>query len=77
MNDAAKIAKGAGAHFVVAIVHADKATGGALMDAHSVDFILSGHNHDLHIDFDGRTGLMESQQDANYVSIVDIVHRNS
>ncbi len=72
VNDAAKIAKGAGADFIVAIVHADKATGGALMDAHSVDFILSGHNHDLHIDFDGRTGLMESQQDANYVSIVDI-----
>jgi 5'-nucleotidase/UDP-sugar diphosphatase len=72
VTDAAATAKAAGADFVVAIVHADKPTGAALMDARRVDFILSGHNHDLHIDFDGRTGLMESQQDANYVSIVDI-----
>ena len=42
------------------------------MNSHAVDFVLSGHNHDLHIDFDGRTALMESEQDANYVTIVDI-----
>jgi 2',3'-cyclic-nucleotide 2'-phosphodiesterase (5'-nucleotidase family) len=34
--------------------------------------VLSGHNHDLHIDFDGRTALVESEQDANYVTVVDI-----
>ena len=33
---------------------------------------MSGHNHDLHIDFDGRTALVESEQDANYVTVVDI-----
>ncbi|MGH6856267.1 MAG: bifunctional metallophosphatase/5'-nucleotidase, partial [Methylocella sp.] len=57
---------------VIAIVHADKATGAALMNTHAVDLILSGHNHDLHIDFDGRTALVESEQDANFVTIVDI-----
>src|ERR1700730_8410565 len=36
------------------------------------DLILSGHNHDLHIDFDGRTAFVESEQDANYVTVVDI-----
>jgi 5'-nucleotidase / UDP-sugar diphosphatase len=65
-------ARAAGADFVIAIVHADKATGAALMNTHAVDLILSGHNHDLHIDFDGRTALVESEQDANYVTIVDI-----
>ncbi len=65
-------ARAAGADLVVAIVHADKATGAALMNTHAVDLILSGHNHDLHIDFDGRTALVESEQDANYVTIVDI-----
>lgn len=69
---AAKAAYGAGADFVVAIVHADKVTGAALMNSHVVDLVLSGHNHDLHIDFDGRSALMESQQDANYVGVVDI-----
>jgi 5'-nucleotidase/UDP-sugar diphosphatase len=65
-------ARAAGADLVIAIVHAGKATGAALMNTHAVDLILSGHNHDLHIDFDGRTALVESEQDANYVTVVDI-----
>jgi 5'-nucleotidase/UDP-sugar diphosphatase len=68
----AQKARAAGADLVIAIVHADKATGAALMNTHTVDLILSGHNHDLHIDFDGRTALVESEQDANYVAVVDI-----
>lgn len=68
----AKSARAAGADLVVGIVHADKATGTALMNTHAVDLILSGHNHDLHIDFDGRTAFVESAQDANYVTVVDI-----
>jgi 5'-nucleotidase / UDP-sugar diphosphatase len=68
----AKSARAAGADLVIAIVHAGKATGAALMTTHAVDLILSGHNHDLHIDFDGRTALVESEQDANYVTIVEI-----
>jgi len=58
-----------GADLVIAIVHADKMTGTALMNSHAVDLVLSGHNHDLHIDFDGRTALVESEQDANYVTV--------
>jgi 5'-nucleotidase / UDP-sugar diphosphatase len=68
----AKSARAAGADLVIAIVHADKATGAALMNTHAVDLILSGHNHDLHIDFDGRTAFIESEQDANYVTVVDV-----
>ncbi len=68
----AKSARTAGADLVIAIVHADKATGAALMNTHAVDLVLSGHNHDLHIDFDGRTALVESEQDANYVTVVEI-----
>ncbi len=68
----AKSARVAGADLVIAIVHADKATGAALMNTHAVDLILSGHNHDLHIDFDGLTAFIESEQDANYVTVVDI-----
>jgi 5'-nucleotidase / UDP-sugar diphosphatase len=68
----AKSARAAGADLVIAIVYADKATGSALMNTHAVDLVPSGHNHDLHIDFDGRTALVESEQDANYVTIVDI-----
>lgn len=68
----AKSARMEGADLVAAIIHADKPTGEALMNSHAVDLIFSGHNHDLHIDFDGRTALLESEQDANYVTVVDI-----
>ncbi len=65
-------ARAEGADLVVAIIHADKETGAALMHGHAADLILSGHNHDLRIDFDGRTALMESQADAVYLSAVDL-----
>lgn len=68
----AEAARVDGADLVVAIIHADKDDGAALMNGHVVDLILSGHNHDLHIDFDGRTALMESQAEATYLSVVDL-----
>ena len=68
----AKALRAAGADLVVAVVHADKATGRALMDQRAADIVLSGHNHDLHIDYDGRVSLAESGQDADYVVAVDV-----
>lgn len=68
----AQLARAGGADLVVAIVHADKETGAALLNGHVADLVLSGHNHDLHIDFDGRTALMESQSDAGYLGLVDL-----
>ena len=69
---AGKALKAAGADLTVAVVHADKATGQALMAARAVDVILSGHNHDLHVDYDGRTSLVESGEDADFVVAVDV-----
>jgi 2',3'-cyclic-nucleotide 2'-phosphodiesterase (5'-nucleotidase family) len=68
----AAAARAAGAGLVVAVVHADRALGTALLRAQAADIILSGHNHDLHVEFDGRAVLLESHQDANYVSAIDV-----
>jgi len=68
----AKSAREDGAEFLAAIVHADKQKRAELMNLHAADLILSGHNHDLHVDFDGPTMLVESEQDANYVTVIDI-----
>ena len=72
VNRQSKALKAAGADLTIAVVHADKATGQRLMAARAADVILSGHNHDLHIDFDGTAALAESGQDAQYVVAVDI-----
>ena len=38
--------------------------------------ILTGHNHDLFINFDGRTLLVELSYDAQYVTVIDLHHRD-
>jgi 5'-nucleotidase/UDP-sugar diphosphatase len=61
-----------GADFVVALVHTDRETDTRLFDAGFVDLILTGHDHDLRIDYFGRTALAESGSDADDVVVIDI-----
>ena len=61
-----------GADFVVAVVHADRTAGLRLVATRAVDLILTGHNHDLFINFDGRNAMVESSYDAHYVTVIDV-----
>jgi 2',3'-cyclic-nucleotide 2'-phosphodiesterase (5'-nucleotidase family) len=61
-----------GADFVVAVVHADRKQDYALFATHAVDLILTGHDHDLFINFDGRDAMVESSYDAHYVTAIDV-----
>ena len=61
-----------GADFVVALVHCDKGTGLRLFASRAVELTLMGHTHDLHIDYDQRSALVESSQDALFVVATDI-----
>jgi 5'-nucleotidase / UDP-sugar diphosphatase len=61
-----------GADIVVGVAHADQAQDTAIMASRSVDLLLSGHDHDLRIEFDGRNALIESSYDAHYIVAVDI-----
>ncbi len=61
-----------GADFVVAVVHADRKQDYELMGTRAVDLILTGHDHDLFVNFDGVTAVVESSYDAHYVTAVDV-----
>jgi 2',3'-cyclic-nucleotide 2'-phosphodiesterase (5'-nucleotidase family) len=61
-----------GADFVVAVVHADRTQDNALMVTHAIDLVLSGHDHDLFLNFDGRNAVVESSFDAHYVTAIDV-----
>ena len=61
-----------GADFVVAVMHADRKQGADLVETHAVDLVLTGHNHDLFIAFDGRNAMVESAYDAHYVVLIDV-----
>jgi 2',3'-cyclic-nucleotide 2'-phosphodiesterase (5'-nucleotidase family) len=61
-----------GADFVAAVIHADRKQGTELVAARAADLVLSGHNHDLFLEFDGRNAMVESAYDAIYVTMVDV-----
>jgi 5'-nucleotidase/UDP-sugar diphosphatase len=61
-----------GADVVVAVVHTDRAKDEAMIRNRAADIILSGHDHDLWINYDERTAAAESSFDAHFVTCVDI-----
>jgi len=60
-----------GADFVVAVSHASRAQDFEIKATRAADLILSGHDHDLLVNFDGLTGLVESTYDAHMLTIID------
>jgi 5'-nucleotidase/UDP-sugar diphosphatase len=61
-----------GADFVVAVVHANRKQDYELKDTHEIDLVLSGHDHDLFINYDGVVAVVESSYDAHYVTAIDV-----
>ena len=61
-----------GADLVIVVMHADRRQAFELAETHTADVILTGHNHDLFVDFDGRTLMVESAYDAHYVAVIDL-----
>jgi 2',3'-cyclic-nucleotide 2'-phosphodiesterase (5'-nucleotidase family) len=61
-----------GADFVLVVTHADRPQTLDMMTTRKIDLVLSGHNHDLYLNFDGRNGIVESSYDAHYLVAVDV-----
>jgi 2',3'-cyclic-nucleotide 2'-phosphodiesterase (5'-nucleotidase family) len=61
-----------GADFVVAVAHVTRDEGYEIYRSRAADLVLTGHTHDLFIEFDGRTAMVESSYDAHYVTAIDI-----
>jgi 5'-nucleotidase / UDP-sugar diphosphatase len=68
----AKELRASGADLVVAVIHAGREIDLAVYDSRLVDIVLSGHDHDLRMMYDGRTAMAESGQDAMYVVALDL-----
>ena len=72
MKEQAEALKREGADFIVAVMHADRQQGIDLAATNTTDLILTGHNHDLFINFDGRAAMVESSYDGHYVVMIDV-----
>lgn len=70
--NAAQMARDAGADIVIGVVHADHDQDYALQNSHMFDLIVSGHDHDLRMGWDGISAYVETSTEANYLPIVDL-----
>jgi len=70
--DAAQKARDDGADIVIGVVHAGHEQDYALQDSHKFDLIVSGHDHDLRMGYDGISAYIETSTEANYLPIVDL-----
>lgn len=71
----AKRLRAEGADLIVGLAHVARPTDLAIREARLVDILLSGHDHDLFLDYDGQTVLAESSHDAHYVTAIDVTVR--
>ncbi len=68
----AKAQREEGADIVVAVVHANRGQDRELFDSRAFDVILTGDDHDLALFYDGRVVMVESAEEANYVTAIDL-----
>ncbi|MGJ3265561.1 MAG: bifunctional metallophosphatase/5'-nucleotidase [Salinarimonas sp.] len=59
----------AGADIVVAVAHSGRDIDLAMYDGRLADVILTGHDHDLRVVYNGRTAMVESSSQADYVVV--------
>lgn len=68
----AKELRDAGADIIVAATHANRQVDREMFDSGAFDIILTGDDHDLMLFYDGRKAMVESSEDANYMTAVDL-----
>ena len=68
----AKAMKAEGADLTIAVIHATLPADWRLFNAHLTDVTLTGHSHDLRIEYDGKGAMMESGENDQFISIIDL-----
>ncbi|MCE4223217.1 bifunctional metallophosphatase/5'-nucleotidase [Methylobacterium sp. C25] len=68
----AKALRANGAELIVGVAHTARPVDDTIVARRIVDILLSGHDHDLMVHYDGQTVLAESSHDAHYVTAIDV-----
>jgi len=61
-----------GADLIVCCTHTDRREDDEIVRSRLVDVLLTGHDHDLAIAYDGRTVMVESSEEGYYVTAIDL-----
>jgi 5'-nucleotidase/UDP-sugar diphosphatase len=68
----AKVLRDNGADILVAVAHTGREVDNLIVRSRLVDILLTGHDHDLAIAYDGKTVMVESNEEGNFVTSVDV-----
>lgn len=72
VREQSKALRAAGADLIVAVTHTDFARDLEIMRSGLVDILLTGHDHDLRIVYDNRAVMVESGEEGETVTAIDI-----
>jgi 5'-nucleotidase / UDP-sugar diphosphatase len=72
VREQTKALRDAGADMIVAVTHTDFTRDLEIARSRLVDVLLTGHDHDLRVVYDNRTVMVESGEEGEYVTAVDI-----
>ena len=72
VREQSKALREAGADIVVAVTHTDFARDLEIARSRLVDVLLTGHDHDLRISYDNRVAMVESGEEGEYVTAIDM-----
>lgn len=67
-----RMLRAAGADLVVAVTHTDFTRDLEIARSRLVDILLTGHDHDLRVVYDNQIAMVESGEEGQYVTAVDI-----
>jgi 5'-nucleotidase/UDP-sugar diphosphatase len=72
VEEQARALRGEGADIIVAVTHTAFLADLAIFRSRLVDILLTGHDHDLRLVYDGRVAMVESGEEGHYVTAVDV-----
>ena len=64
--------RASGADLVVAIAHSARGIDQQIIESRAADILMSGDDHDLWLQYDGKTAAVEAMQDGDYVVAIDL-----
>jgi len=62
-----------GADLVVCVAHTDFARDLEIARSRLVDVLLTGHDHDLRVSYDGKSVMVESGEEGQFVTAIDLI----
>ncbi len=72
VREQSKALRAEGADIVVCVAHTDFTKDLEIARSRLVDVLLTGHDHDLRVSYDGKTVMVESGEEGQFVTAIDL-----